>query len=129
MYQTEFAKVEYLETVNLVLVTWKKFCSEDDYRDVLKEAIRIISSNPGCNYVADTRTGFENEVEDAKWVFDVFAPSAHAAGCRHIFFIIDRDNSLKDELEGQSLELKRYFSVNACFDIDEVKSVIDKTSI
>lgn len=41
-----------------------------------------------------------------------------------IFFIIDKDNRLKEELECQSVELEKLFKVYYCFGLDEVKSLL-----
>ena len=120
MYNSDFCDVHYDEQCNIAFVKWKSFCCGEDYRNPLREAIKIMSEHPDCHYVADTRDGFENEDADTKWVFDVFAKEAYAAGCRYIIFIIDKDESLKDELEGQSVELRKYFTVKAFYGMDEV---------
>lgn len=125
-YVSEFSKVSYLPELNVALVEWKKFCRGNDYRDPLLHAIEIMKAHENCHYVADTRTGFENEDDDTRWVFDEFIPRAAAAGCRYIFFIIHPDNSLKQELEGQSVELKKVFNVVACFSLDEVREILGR---
>ena len=57
--------------------------------------------------MADTRNGFENAPDDTKWVADVFMTKAAEYGCKYIFFIVDESNSLKVELEGAGIKLKR----------------------
>jgi len=126
MYRSEFCDVDYSEELNIVLVTWKKFCRRNDYRNPLLHALELMRANNGCQYVADTRSGFENDPEDTQWLFDVFLPETAKTSCKMIFFIIDRDNSLKEELEGQSVELKKLFDVYYCFGLDEVKALLDK---
>jgi hypothetical protein len=131
MYRSIYGDVDYLPLYNAAFVTWKKFCRGDDYRNVLRHAVEVIAAHPGCNYIADTRNGFENEDADTGWVFNVFAPEAHRAGCRHIFFIIDQAGTLKKELEGQTGGLKgqdglsKYFGVHTCYDITEVSAIIE----
>ena len=120
MYNSEFCDVKYDEENNLVFVKWKKFCCGEDYRRPLRHAIEIIAAHEDCHYAADTRDGFEDDPEDTKWLFESFIPDAYRAGCRYIFFIIDPDNSLKEELEGQSVELKKYFSVEAFYSMAEL---------
>ena len=100
MYLSEYCDVNYDENYNVVFVKWKKFCCKDDYRKPLEYALQVIHEHK-CNYVADTRTGFENISEDTKWVADYFMPKAVEYGCQCIYFIIDENNSLKEELEGQ----------------------------
>ncbi|MDR2886902.1 MAG: hypothetical protein LBV26_02695 [Bacteroidales bacterium] len=125
MYRSEFCDVTWLEDLNVVFVVWKKICSHDNYRKPLLYALDIMKNHNNCHYVADTRNGFENEPADTQWVFDYFLPQAALTTCRAIFFIIDGDNKLKDELESQSAELRKQFDVYYCFGLDEVKSIIE----
>jgi len=127
MYKSEFSDVSYLEDLNVAFVKWKKFCRQDDYRNPLLYALDIMRQHNDCHYVADTRDGFENEPADTQWVFDVFLTQAALTTCKAIFFIIDNDNKLKEELEGQSVELRRQFDVHYCFGIDDVKNIIETT--
>lgn len=120
MYTSEYCDVKYDEINNVVFVKWKKFCCGEDYRKPLRYAVELIKNHNDCHYVADTRDGFEDDPEDTKWLFEHFIPEGYSAGCRYIFFIIDRNNSLKEELEGQSAQLSKYFKVIACYSMDEV---------
>jgi len=131
LYSSEFCDVNYLEDLNVVFVKWKKFCRQDDYRNPLLYAIDIMRNHDNCHYVADTRDGFENEEADTQWVFDVFLTQTSLTSCKAIFFIIDNDNSLKEELEGQSAELRKQFDVHYCFSLEEVSTLLDqyRTSI
>lgn len=124
MYRSDYCDVDYLEGTNVVHVKWKKFCSGNDYRAPLLHAVEIMKAHENCHYVADTRDGFENEEADTQWLFDEFIPLAAATGCKYIFFIIRPDNSLKEELEGQSVELNKYFKVVACFDLGEINEYL-----
>lgn len=126
MYRSEFSDVTYLEDLNVVFVKWKKFCRQDDYRKPLLYALDIMRNHNDCHYVADTRDGFENEQADTQWLLDVFLPQTAQTGCKAIFFIIDNNNRLKDELEGQSVELKKKFDVHYCFGLDEVNSILNQ---
>lgn len=128
MYKTEFAEVSYNSDLNVVFVKWKKFCKGNDYRKPLLFAIDIMKKYINCNYVADTTDGFENDDEDTQWVFKEFIPQVSATTCKIIFFIIRPDNNLKAELEGQSVELKKYFRVCACYDFNEIKKILEKSS-
>lgn len=100
MYLSEYCDVKYEPKYNVVFVKWKKFCCKDDYRRPLEYALEVIKEHK-CDYVADTRNGFENIREDTEWVADYFMPKAVENGCKCIYFIIDEENSLKEELEGQ----------------------------
>ena len=124
MYCSEYCDVDYNGELNIVLVKWKKFCRGDDYRLPLLHALEIMKRHHGCHYVADTRSGFENESADTRWLLEEFLPRVAATTCKVIFFIIGRENSLKEELEGQATELGRLFAVHYCFDLDEVKDAL-----
>ena len=126
MYQSEFCEVSYNEELNLAFVIWKKFCRGNDYTDPLCYALALMKDHSGCNYCADTRNGFENEEADTQWVFDVFLPQAAETSCKKIFFITDDNNTLKEELEGQSTELGKQFDVHYCFGLECVKKILTK---
>ena len=118
-YYSEFCDVEYVPEHNTVLVVWKRFCCGEDYRKPLRKALDIISRYR-CSYTADTRSGFEDEPEDTKWVADHFMPEAAKNGCGCIYFIIDEENSLKEELEGQQADSEDIIAFRYIRSIDEV---------
>ena len=103
----------------MVLVKWKKFCCNYDYRKPLEYALEIIKKHK-CNYVADTRTGFENIPEDTQWVADCFIPTAVEYGCKCIYFIIDETNSLKEELEGQEKNSSSLIQFKYIFKMEDI---------
>ena len=119
MYLSEYCDVKYEENYNVVLVKWKKFCCKDDYRKPLEYALSIIKKYK-CDYVADTRTGFENIPEDTKWVADCFIPKAVEYGCKCIYFIIDENNSLKEELEGQASDSSDLIEFRYIYSLEEI---------
>ena len=119
-YFSEYCDVEYLSSHNIVLVIWKKFCCKEDYRKPLMFALDIINQYK-CDYVADTRNGFENIEEDTKWVADYFMPKAVENGCKCIYFIINKDNSLKEELEGQQADSGDKIKFRYIYKLDEIK--------
>ena len=120
IYLSECSDVFYLEDKNVVLVHWKKYCELEQYRKPLEAALQTIKEHSGCNYVADTRDGFEDNPFDTKWVADYFMPKAKEYGCRVIYFIIDRDNSLKEELEGQEKDSASLLEFRYIYGIEEV---------
>lgn len=121
MYLSEYCDVNYNETYNIVFVKWKKFCCMEDYRKPLEFALDIIKQYR-CDYVADTRDGFENIPEDTKWVADYFMPKAAEYGCMCIYFIIDENNTLKEELEGQQMDSQSLMQFKYIYDICEVST-------
>ena len=116
MYLSEYCDVKYNDTYNVVFVKWKKFCCYEDYRKPLEIALNIIKEFK-CDYVADTRNGFENIEEDTKWIADYFMPKAAEYGCKCIYFIIDDNNSLKEELEGQEKDAENLIKFRYIYDI------------
>lgn len=131
MYLSEYCDVKYEENYNVVFVKWKKFCCWEDYRKPLVYALEIIDKYK-CDYVADTRDGFENIEEDTKWVAEYLMPKAVEKGCKCIYFIIDEDNSLKEELEGQAqdsadlIEFKYIFGLEELAQKKVLSSMIEK---
>lgn len=121
MYISEYCEVRYEDKYNVVFVKWKKFCCMQDYREPLEYALKIIRQHENCNYVADTRDGFENILEDTNWVAECFMPKAVEYGCSCIYFIIDKDNSLKVELEGQESDSADKVEFRYIYSLDEIK--------
>ena len=45
MFESEFCKVEYLQNINALLCTWKKYCEFKDYREPLQYSLELINQN------------------------------------------------------------------------------------
>lgn len=120
MFKSEYCEVDYLSEYNVVFVKWKKYCELDDYRSPLNYALEVIKNHKNCNYAADTRNGFENNPADTKWVADVFMPKAMEYGCKTIYFLIDKNNSLADELKGQEEDSKDKMEFKYIFELSEI---------
>ncbi len=120
VYLSKHCDVFYVEDKNVVLVHWKKYCELDQYRTPLLYALEVIRSHPGCNYAADTRDGFEDNPLDTKWVAEFFMPKAKEYGCKIIYFIIDKDNQLKEELEGQEKDSSDLLEFRYIYGMDQI---------
>ena len=120
-YLSEQADVFYIASKNVVLVHWKKYCELERYREPLMKALEVIREHEGCEYVADTRDGFEDNPLDTKWVAEYFMPKAKEYGCSTIFFIIDKGNSLKEELERQEKDSSSILEFRYIYGIDEIR--------
>lgn len=83
-------------------------------------ALNIID-NYGCNYVADTRDVFDVDSRETQWVKDYFIPKAVEYGCKVISFIIDKENSLADELKCQEEDSKDKIMFKYIYDLKESK--------
>lgn len=121
MYISEYCEVSYKEEYNVVFVKWKKFCCDQDYRRPLEYALDIIKRHENCDYVADTRNGFENIPEDTQWVAEYFMPAAVENGCKCIYFIIDKSNSLKKELKGQEKNSSDKIEFRYIYSLEEIE--------
>ena len=126
VYLSICCDVFYIADKNVVLVHWKKYCELEQYREPLMKALQVINAHSGCNYVADTRDGFEDNPLDTKWVAEYFMPKAKEYGCSIIYFIIDKDNSLKEELEGQEKDASSILEFRYIYGIDEVERSISR---
>ncbi len=120
IYLSEYADVFYISSKNVVLVRWKKYCELERYREPLIKALEVIKEHEGCEYAADTRDGFEDNPLDTKWVAGYFMPKAKEYGCSTIYFIIDKENSLKEELEGQEKDSASILRFRYIYGIDEI---------
>ena len=80
VYLSICCDVFYVADKNVVLVHWKKYCELEQYREPLMKALQVINAHRGCNYVADTRDGFEDNPIDTKWVAEYFMPKAKEYG-------------------------------------------------
>ena len=120
VYLSEFSDVFYVMEKNVVLVHWKKYCELEQYRTPLENALKVIKDHSGCNYVADTRDGFEDNPRDTEWVAGYFMPKAKEYGCQIIYFIIDKSNSLKEELEGQEKDSSKLLEFRYIYGMDEI---------
>ena len=119
IYKSEFADVIFYKDKKIVLVIWNKYCELETYRGILINALETIKKYK-CNYVADTRNGFVNNPLDTVWVKDYFMPKAKEYGATKIYFIIDKDNSLKEELEGQEKNSSDVLEFKYIHDIEEI---------
>lgn len=117
--QTDYCDVSYVNEKNVVLVEWKKYCELALYRNLLLLALEVVREHK-CNYVADTRKGFEDNPEDTLWVKDYFMKKAVEYGCKCIYFIIDENNSLKEELEGQENDSNNIIDFKYIYTLDEI---------
>ena len=120
IYKSNCCDVFYVEEKNVVLVNWKAYCELEQYRTPLELALEVIKKHQGCNYVADTRDGFEDNPLDTKWVAEYFMPKAKEYGCKIIYFIINENNSLKAELEGQEKDSNSIMEFKYIYDLEEI---------
>lgn len=123
-FDSEFCNVTYMETDNVVLLTWKKFCCFDDYRKPTLFASQMLKENEGSNLVIDARNGFEDEKEDVDWGFTVLLPDMSKSSCQNCIFILDQIPAIEDEIDLWTTEFKKYFNVHKVQSYDEAVIVL-----
>ena len=82
MFESDFAKIEYLESDNVVLHTWKKEAHFDDYRKPVTASLEMLREHKDSIFVVDARNGFEDVKEDVEWGFCYFLPELRKNGCK-----------------------------------------------
>ncbi len=123
-FDSVFCNVTYNSDENVVLLTWKKFCSYDDYREPTMFACGLLEKHAGSSFVVDARNGFEDEKEDVQWGFSVLLPAMSKAGCKKVVFIMNEVNEIEKEMDMWTKEFMKYFTVNKVTTYEEaVKNI------
>lgn len=122
MFQSEFCKVAYLQNINAVLCTWKKYCEFNDYREPLQYGLKLIRQNNATTWITDTSNGFESTSEDNQWLATEFSPQTINSTCKKVVFIIKNNSPLKKEIELHSQLLKQFFEVELVEKLADVKN-------
>lgn len=110
-FDSEYSHVEYIAADNIVLLTWKKFCSKNNYRNPTTFAVDLLNRYSGSNLIIDARNGFEDESDDVKWGFSVLLPAMSKTDCQVVVFIVNEVNDLKTEMDMWTREFRKYFIV------------------
>ena len=121
MFENEFCKVEYLQNINAVICSWKKYCEFNDYRKPLQYGLKLINKNSATTWITDTSNGFESTAEDNQWLATEFSPQAINSTCKKVVFIIQNDSPLKNEIELHAQLLKQFFEVELVEKLANVK--------
>ncbi|WP_310603683.1 hypothetical protein [Anaerosporobacter sp.] len=123
IYDTQYGNVTYMQEDNVVLLTWKKKCSFDDYRNVTLAALETLQKHENSNFVVDARNGFEDEKEDVEWGFSVLLPAMSKTDCKSVIFIMEVVNEIEEEMDMWTKEFKKYFTVDK---VTSYRDAIDK---
>ncbi len=111
-FDSEYCNVKYIQEDNIVLLSWKKFCCYDDYRNPTTFALELLGKYSDSNLVIDARNGFEDEKEDIEWGFSVLLPAMSNTGCKKVIFIMNEVNEIEEEIDLWTKEFMKYFIVN-----------------
>lgn len=122
-FNSEFCDVVYLKKDNIVLLTWKKFCSFENYRKPTTFASNLLKLHEGSNFVIDARNGFEDEKEDVEWGFSVLLPNMAQSSCKICVFILQKVPLIEDEIDLWSKEFQKYFQV---YKVESYEEALEK---
>ena len=123
-FDSEFSNVKYLAEDNIVLLTWKKFCCYENYRNPTIFALELLKKYPKSNFVVDARNGFEDEKEDVEWGFSLLLPAMSNTDCKNIVFIMNEVNEIEAEMDMWTQEFMKYFTVKKVNCYEEAVRVI-----
>ncbi|MBR5416783.1 MAG: hypothetical protein IK109_01980 [Clostridiales bacterium] len=111
MFESDFAKSEYIEKDNVVLHVWKKEAHFDDYRDPVKASLEMLRANRDSIFIVDARNGFEDVKEDVEWGFSYFLPELMKTGCKIWGFILPEVSDIEGEIDLWTKEIEKNFQV------------------
>lgn len=112
MFNSEFCNVKYIAEDHIVLLTWKKFCRIDDYRNPTMFAANLLKTHKNSNFVVDARSGFEDDKADVEWGFSVLLPKMAESDCKHCVFIMNEISDIDGEIDLWTKEFMKYFAVH-----------------
>ncbi len=112
MFNSEFCNVKYIAEDHIVLLTWKKFCRIDDYRNPTMFAANLLKTHKNSNFVVDARNGFEDDKADVEWGFSVLLPKMAESDCKYCVFIMNEISDIDGEIDLWTKEFMKYFAVH-----------------
>lgn len=124
-FNSEFCNVKFIEEDNIVLLTWKKFCCYDDYRNPTLFALELLKKHRNSNFVVDATNGFEDEKNDLEWGFSVLLPAMSNTDCKVVIFIMNAVNEIEDEMDMWTKEFTRYFTVKKVESYNDAINFLD----
>jgi hypothetical protein len=110
-FDSEYSNVKYMSKDNVVLLTWKKRCSYDDYKNPTTFALELLKKYSNSNFVVDARNGFEDEKEDVEWGFSVLIPAMSRTDCKIVVFFMNEVSEIEEEMDMWTKEFMKYFNV------------------
>ena len=111
MFESEFAKVEYIEADNVVFHIWKKAAHFDDYRRPVTASLELLREHRDSVFIVDARKGFEDTKEDVEWGFNHFLPELKKTGCKIWGFILPKVSDIEGEIDLWTREIEKNFTV------------------
>lgn len=122
MFESEFAKCEYIENDNVVFHVWKKEAHFDDYRDPVIASLEMLREHKDSIFIVDARNGFEDVKEDVEWGFNWFLPELKKTGCRIWGFILPVVSDIEGEIDLWTKEIEKNFHVIRAVSYEDIVS-------
>ena len=122
MFESEYAKCEYIEKDNVVFHVWKKEAHFDDYRDPVIASLEMLREHKDSIFIVDARNGFEDVKEDVEWGFNWFLPELKKTGCRIWGFILPVVSDIEGEIDLWTKEIEKNFHVIRAVSYEDIVS-------
>ena len=120
MFESDFAKTDYIEKDNVVFHIWKKEAHFDDYRKPVMASLEMLRAHKNSIFIVDARNGFEDVKEDVEWGFDWFLPELKKTGCKIWGFILPKVSDIEGEIDLWTREVEKNFCVIRAESYEEI---------
>ena len=120
MFESEYAKTDYIEKDNAVFHVWKKEAHFSDYRTPVIASLEMLRAHAGSLFIVDARNGFEGTPEDVEWGFQYFLPELKKTGCRIWGFVLPVVSEIEGEIDLWTAEIEKNFTVIRAESYDEI---------
>lgn len=124
MFESDYAKTEYIEKDNVVFHVWKKEAHFDDYRKPVEASLEMLKAHENSIFVVDARNGFEDVKEDVEWGFTYFLPELKKTGCEIWGFILPEVSDIEGEIDLWTREIEKNFRVISATSYESVLSLV-----
>lgn len=127
MFNSDYAKIEFIEKDNVVFHVWKKEAHYENYRVPVKASLDLLRAHKGSSFIVDARNGFEDVKEDVEWGFDFFLPEIKKTGCKIWGFILPAKSGIEGEIDLWTKEIEKNFLVIRAESYDEIIRKINQS--
>ena len=128
MFESDYARCEYIEKDNVVFHVWKKEAHFVDYRDPVTASLEMLREHAGSVFIVDARNGFEDVKEDVDWGFTFFLPELKKTGCKIWGFILPEVSEIEGEIDLWTKKIEKNFRVIRATSYEEILERIIRIS-
>ena len=128
MFESDYAKCEYINKDNVVFHVWKKEAHFDDYRNPVKASLEMLREHKNSIFIVDARNGFEDVPEDVEWGFEWFLPELKKTGCKVWGFILPQVSEIEGEIDLWTKEIEKNFRVIRAESYEDILILFTKVS-